>query len=303
MTTTWTARIAVGAIGLAIAAGTWIDPHENAPPIERAGWRVLQVDLHAHTTFSDGTFSPFDVVLQARRRGLDAVALTEHNLLFPARMARWFSQRIGGPTVLLGEEVTSARAHVVALGLERAVAPGPLNEVLASIHAQGGVAVAAHPVKFFWKSIDPVATDFDGAEVMHPIAWSFGRSGWRWSEMRDWWLRVRDEREKEGRPFAAIGSSDAHFGATLGMDRTFVFARDDGPESILEALRAGRTVVWDLEGNAYGDRALIEALAHDPLPTKDRHAYRPEGTLDRVTGVLGFLGVLLFVFFKRRRDA
>jgi hypothetical protein len=270
---------------------------------------VLQVDLHAHTTFSDGTFSPLDVVLQARRRGLDAVAVTEHNLLFPARMARWFSARIGGPTVLLGEEVTSARAHVVALGLERAVAPGPLDEVLSAIHAQGGVAVAAHPVKLFWRSIDPVATDFDGAEVMHPIAWSFaganaddkgGRSGWRWTEMRDWWLRVRDAREKEGRPFAAIGSSDAHFGATLGMDRTFVFARDDDAGSILEALRAGRTVVWDLQGNAYGDRALIEALAHDPLPAKDRPPYRPEGALDRVTRALGFFGVLLFVFFKRR---
>jgi predicted metal-dependent phosphoesterase TrpH len=300
MTTTWTARIGAIALAVSIAIGTSIDPDGRDAPTVRAGYRVLQIDLHAHTTFSDGTFSPFDVVLQARRRGLDAVAVTEHNLLFPARMARWFSTRIGGPTVLLGEEVTSARAHVVAVGIEHAVAPGPLDEVIASIHAQHGIAIAAHPVKLFWPATDPVATRFDGAEVMHPVAWSVGRSGWRWSEMRDWWLRVRDERAKDGEPFAAIGSSDAHFGATLGMDRTLVFARDDDATSIVDALRAGRTVTWDLEGNAYGDPAMIDALARDPLPVKDRHAHRPQNVLDRASRLLGLAGALLVLFFRRR---
>src|SRR5439155_6009259 len=69
MTTTWTARVAVIAIAAATIAGTALDPSAPNPPLVRAGWRVLQVDLHAHTTFSDGTFSPFDVVVQARRRG------------------------------------------------------------------------------------------------------------------------------------------------------------------------------------------------------------------------------------------
>jgi hypothetical protein len=300
MTTTWSARIGIVAFALATIVGTAIDPLAPNPPIVRAGFRVLQIDLHAHTTFSDGTFSPFDVVVQARRRGLDAVAITEHNLLFPSRLARWFSARIGGPTVLLGEEITSARAHVVALGIERRIAPGPLDEVITSIHAQHGVAIAAHPVARFWSAIDPVARDFDGAEVMHPIAWSIGRSGWRWTEMRDWWLRAADERAAGGRPFAAIGSSDAHFGATLGMDRTFVFARDESEASIVEALRAGRTVVYDLEGNAYGDRALVESLGRDPLPVKDRHAYRPQNKLDRAAAVVGFFGAMLLLFFRRR---
>jgi predicted metal-dependent phosphoesterase TrpH len=36
-------------------------------------------DLHLHTRFSDGTYSPEELVLQAQRHGLAAVALTDHD--------------------------------------------------------------------------------------------------------------------------------------------------------------------------------------------------------------------------------
>ena len=36
-------------------------------------------DLHAHSTFSDGTFTPAQLVKLAEKQGLSAVALTDHN--------------------------------------------------------------------------------------------------------------------------------------------------------------------------------------------------------------------------------
>jgi predicted metal-dependent phosphoesterase TrpH len=36
-------------------------------------------DLHLHTNFSDGTYSPEDLVAQAQRHGLAAIALTDHD--------------------------------------------------------------------------------------------------------------------------------------------------------------------------------------------------------------------------------
>lgn len=36
-------------------------------------------DLHAHSTFSDGSFTPAELVEEAKRRGLCALALTDHN--------------------------------------------------------------------------------------------------------------------------------------------------------------------------------------------------------------------------------
>ncbi|HEX5948196.1 MAG TPA: PHP domain-containing protein, partial [Actinomycetota bacterium] len=37
------------------------------------------IDLHAHTTFSDGTFTPEELVALARERGLSVLAVTDHD--------------------------------------------------------------------------------------------------------------------------------------------------------------------------------------------------------------------------------
>lgn len=39
----------------------------------------MRIDLHTHSTASDGTLSPADVVIEAARAGLDVVALTDHD--------------------------------------------------------------------------------------------------------------------------------------------------------------------------------------------------------------------------------
>ena len=45
-------------------------------------------DLHLHTSFSDGTYSPEQLTSEARRFGLSAIALTDHDTVEGcARMA------------------------------------------------------------------------------------------------------------------------------------------------------------------------------------------------------------------------
>ena len=38
-----------------------------------------RIDLHVHSTESDGTFTPKELVLEAKRAGLSAFALTDHD--------------------------------------------------------------------------------------------------------------------------------------------------------------------------------------------------------------------------------
>jgi len=269
----------------------------------RAGYRLLEVDLHSHTRFSDGFLSPFDLVIHARRHNLDALAITEHNMIFPAKLGAWFTRKTGGPTVLLGEEITTNRYHVHGVGLTRKVdASLPLSAVIDDIHAQGGIVIAAHPVKRFWPTLVPLRDRFDAAEVMHPIA--FGttreRSGWRWQEMREFYLDAR----KEGKTLTAVASSDYHFFSPLGICRTLVFAKSDDADSIMEALKAGRTVVYDLEGNAYGDPAMIEALRREPWVEKPQdYDYKGNGAQDRIARICGFLGLLGILLFRPARRA
>jgi hypothetical protein len=294
-------RLSLALLALGLLAGTALDRAPSRPASYRGGYRVLEADFHAHTRFSDGFLSPFDLVLQAQRRGLDVLGVTEHNITFPAFMARWFSRRIGGPTILVGEEITTRRYHLIGVGLtERVDASATLSEQLAAIHRQGGIAVAAHPVARFQPAFEAELDHLDAAELMHPLAYGDRGGGWRWTEMREFYERALGS----GHRLTAVGSSDYHFGSPLGLCRTLVFADGDGEEAVLAALEAGRTVVHDLDGNAYGDPVMVEALAKEPYPERSPdYGYRGSGPADRVGRTLGWLGLMGLVLFGLRRRA
>lgn len=288
------ALVVAGALG-----GLALDPRPARPVARRGPYRVLEADLHAHTSYSDGTLSPVSVVWQAERRGLDVIAVTEHNGVLAGRIARAFSELVGGPTVIVGEEVTTGSFHLVALGLERTVSPmQPLPEVIADVHAQGGVAIAAHPVARYHRAFDPVRGELDGVEVVHPVAYGSGGPGWRWSDM------VAFYNETTPRP-AAIGSSDYHVATVLGLCRTLVFVEGEpSSANVIAALRARRTVVLGPGGERFGDPALVALLEREPYaPRTSDYAYAGEGPLDRALRLAGLLGIagLAFVAGPARR--
>ncbi|MBK8253163.1 MAG: CehA/McbA family metallohydrolase [Polyangiaceae bacterium] len=287
-------------LALSAVVGTAVDEAPQIPITMRAGYRVLEVDLHSHTRFADGFLSPFDLVLHARRKSLDALAITDHNILFPALMGRAFSRAVGGPTILVGEEVTTRDYHVHAIGLtSRIDASLPLDRVIDEAHAQGAVMIAAHPVKRFWPLLVPARHKFDAAEVMHPIAFGDRRGGgWSWEEMRTYYEDAR----AEGHNLGAVAASDYHFFSPLGVVRTLVFAESDGEEHILEALRERRTVVFDANGNAYGNAALMDALRREPYQMRAQdYNYRGNGALDVLFRTLGFMALAGVFLFGRRR--
>ncbi len=294
-------RLALASFGLVffgIAVGSASDRFVERPEIRRGGYRVLQGDFHVHTRFSDGFSSPLDIPFLAARQGLDVVGVTEHNNVFPGKIARAMSTAIGGPRVIVGEEMTSNRFHMIALGVDARIPAGfSVEEAAKRVHARNGVAIAAHPVRSFWPMFEPALDALDGAEVMHPIAYRDRESrGWRWHEMVELYEKAR----AGAHPLAAIGSSDYHFFKALGVCRTYIFADDDREASVLAALRAKRTVVFDLEGRPYGDPAMIALLDRDPLPDRGRFVvpgYESNGALDafgRFAGWLGLSGLLIF---------
>jgi hypothetical protein len=264
----------------ALAAGTLSDVSKTRPPFMAGGYRVLAADFHVHTfPWSASTIAPWDVVLEARRQGLDALAISGHNEVVTGKMGRWFSRLAGGPTVLASEEIHGPRFHMIAVGIHSTIswrlsAAAAIDEV----HRQGGVAIAAHPVAEAWPAFDAGAMPkLDATEVVQPIVYGGEQ---RRRELEEFYARGR---------LTAIGSSDYHGVGPLGLCRTYVFAREDSEQGILEALRAGRTVVFD-RGRVYGDRALIGLVREERLRG-------PEGSgwlaaFSRVCGVLGLIGAI-----------
>src|SRR6516162_3058471 len=70
------------------------------------GRHTGRADLHLHTNHSDGTYTPAEVIDLARRSGLAAVALTDHDTLggVPAARAAALGTSI---EVIAGCEITS----------------------------------------------------------------------------------------------------------------------------------------------------------------------------------------------------
>ena len=49
--------------------------------IQNELFQTKYADLHLHTIFSDGIFSPEQVVMEAKTSGLSAIAITDHDIL------------------------------------------------------------------------------------------------------------------------------------------------------------------------------------------------------------------------------
>jgi len=82
---------------------------------------MLQYDLHCHSTRSDGVLSPTDVVRRAAARGVDVLALTDHDELAGLDEAREAAHQ-AGIVVVPGSELSvtweGETIHVLGLGVD-----------------------------------------------------------------------------------------------------------------------------------------------------------------------------------------
>ncbi len=84
--------------------------------IEENLFNTKYADLHLHTNFSDGTFSPERVVMEASHLGLSAIAITDHDILDGIEPALSAGEQYGVeviPGVELSSESDGAEVHIL----------------------------------------------------------------------------------------------------------------------------------------------------------------------------------------------
>ena len=109
----------------------------------RPDW--INADLHMHSNFSkDCTHSVEALIKTAREIGLGAIALTDHNEIKGAFLAREMAE--GDPFVIIAEEIKSKEGEVIGLFLQEQI-PGKLSfdETLSRIKEQGALVYVPHP--------------------------------------------------------------------------------------------------------------------------------------------------------------
>src|SRR5439155_25296300 len=118
---------------------------------------AFNIDLHTHSFFSgDGISSPEDLIAAARAKGLQGLAITDHNTcdavnyLLQQGLMRLVGLRVEDFLVLPGVQVTTADGHLLCIGAEPPYLKGkPAREVCDMIHQRGGLAIPPHPYDLF----------------------------------------------------------------------------------------------------------------------------------------------------------
>ncbi|MGH2355641.1 MAG: CehA/McbA family metallohydrolase [Chloroflexota bacterium] len=110
-----------------------------------------RIDFHSHTGHSSDSLLPARVLLNmAVRRGLAAIAVTDHNSLGGALQAQALvehePERFGNLLILAGEEVMTVEGELIGLFLREPI-PRDLTpeQTIEQIRAQGGLVLVPHP--------------------------------------------------------------------------------------------------------------------------------------------------------------
>ncbi len=198
----------------------------------------LLIDLHCHSRYSaDGVAEPEDMVREARAKGLNGFAITDHNT---SACVEYFREHgflnpeglpVNGLLIIPGQEITTAEGHLLALGvsLPDNLKGIPALEAVGLIHEAGGLAIPPHPYDRFRAGIrQPVleTLELDALEVFNAATTlkRYNRQAFEYAQTR-------------GLPMTA--ASDAHDSEALGTAYSILEAETFSVAGVLEAVRKG----------------------------------------------------------------
>jgi hypothetical protein len=277
-----------GLLAAGLALGTVTDRVPSRQRITVEGYDVLSGDFHVHAFVGDGGIAPWMFQNQAARVGLDVIAITNHNQTLAGRLGRWAARDRGGPLVLVGEEVTGRNFHLIAVGIEQPVNWDQLvRGAIADVHAQGGVAIAAHPLQGYAEGYDEHAlAALDGLEAAYSDQVAPALAG----EIDGFYHRTLPHNPE----VAVIGSTDFHTDGPLGRCRTYLLVRERSQAGVLEAIRDGRTVSYcDTNPPGHGRLRGRPELVRLLEPHRDALLPPRETMAQRVALVMVWLSLLL----------
>ena len=116
----------------------------------------MRLDLHIHTKYSkDSNLDTSEVIKVSKKRGLDGIAVTEHNTIQGGVKTRKLNDDPDFK-IIIGSEVHTDRGEVIGYFLNEEIKSRDLYEVIDEMRAQDAVIVIPHPYDIFrFSSLKP----------------------------------------------------------------------------------------------------------------------------------------------------
>lgn len=169
----------------------------------------MKFDLHIHSKYSgDSKVDPKDIVKVAEKKGLDGLAILDHNSIKGYNKIKDIDTDL---ILVPGIEVSTEQGHVGAIGLKEEIGrPKTVKEAIEIIHEHDAIAVAVHPYRF-WSGM--------GEDVIRGNNWDAmeGMNGRTWHYKNN-----RSQKLAKEMDLPMVGGSDAHRLKSVGKTYTIV---------------------------------------------------------------------------------
>ncbi|MCK9578278.1 PHP domain-containing protein [bacterium] len=194
----------------------------------------MKIDLHCHTFFSnDGTSSVKKIIEEGKRKGIDGVAITDHENTDAWEEAVFWGKKLEFE-IILGEEIKSSEGDILGLFMTKNInGKGKSPEwIIEKIKEQGGLTIIPHPFhefEGFKNSLEKYVKLIDGIETFN------GRRPFNKGDNL-----AKSFAEKFNLP--KIGGSDSHYYKTVG--NTYTECKANNLEDYKKQLKEGNTIIY-----------------------------------------------------------
>lgn len=221
--------------------------------------RWVTADFHIHSIYSDGSFTPAQILKYGSSHFLDVLAIADHSTITGALEGKTIAENHPElPVILTAQEVSAGnRFHFLLINSSKAYSEFTKDNImdrLAEHRRLGGIIIVAHPwtvPNSKWaKSClrDLIAAGLiDGFELFNSAALEI-------SEIRNVWERIWEEWIGPYQ-LGVLGGSDFHHlhkGRYIGTGRTYLKVYSPGEQGVIDALR-NRRCVAGLFGKYHND--------------------------------------------------
>ncbi|MCX8170002.1 MAG: PHP domain-containing protein [Candidatus Methanomethyliaceae archaeon] len=172
----------------------------------------LKIDFHVHTNASrDAISSIKEVIIYAKRMGLDGIAITDHDVMIDPIIAEKLSEE-SNLIIIPGMELSTEIGHLIFLEDDLIIIPHPLDSLSHGIGSEN--------VKELRK-LNPAIEVKNGSTL--PI------------------FNKMAERLAIKLGLNMIGGSDAHIDFMVGSAYTIVYTENKSLEAIIRAIKMGKS--------------------------------------------------------------
>ena len=233
------------------------------PHKEQAGW--YRGDLHAHTAHSDGSCARFNgkdsvpcpvfvTAMAAAQRGLDFMAITDHNTLSHANAVRELQPYFSPMLLLVGREVTTFFGHANVFGTLSDLSfqidkeEKNWNRILQNVQSQRGLVSINHPIRPSGEMCMGCGwnTPSDMRQVQAIEVVNGADADTLFSGIPFWHSQLNLSHR-----ITAISGSDNHqpdqkemtYTGSVGRPSTVVYAKSLSQIDVLEAIRQGHVFI------------------------------------------------------------